>query len=204
MPNKKLENAVEKTLQQRLAEIQLTLNAPKNKMNTFGGYRYRSCEDILQAVKPILNGLTLTLNDDVLMLGEDGAARFYIKATATITDGVASISTSALARESLAKKGMDDAQVTGSASSYARKYALNGLLAIDDSDDADHVDNSKSGTQCLSDKQAADLEAMATEVGAKINDFLAFAGAKSFAEIKEDQYNNLVAALEAKRKKANK
>lgn len=195
---------MEKNLHERLADIQVSLNAPKNKRNEFGGYMYRSCEDILQAVKPILNGLTLTLNDDVLMLGQDGAARFYIQATATISDGKTSISTSALARETLAKKCMDDAQVTGSASSYARKYALNGLFAIDDSDDADHVDNTNAGSQCLTEKQAADLEAMATEVGAKIADFLAFAGAKSFSEIKADQYGNLVAALEAKRKKAKK
>lgn len=195
---------MDKTLNEKLAAIQLQLNAPKSKRNEFGGYMYRSCEDILQAVKPLLNGLTLTINDDILMLGQDGMARFYVKATATITDGTTSISTSAIARETLAKKGMDDAQVTGSASSYARKYALNGLLAIDDSNDVDTADNTKSDSQCVTDKQAADLEAMATEVGAKIADFLAFAGAKKFSEIKADQYNTLVAALEAKRKKANK
>lgn len=195
---------MEKSLNERLADIQLQLNAPKSKRNDFGGYMYRSCEDILQAVKPMLNGLTVTLNDDILMFGQDGMARFYVKATATITDGTNSISTSALARETLAKKGMDDAQVTGSASSYARKYALNGLFAIDDSNDVDSADNTKNDGQCLTETQAADLEAMATEVGAKIADFLAFAGAKKFSEIKADQYNNLVAALEAKRKKANK
>lgn len=195
---------MEKSLNERLAEIQLSLNAPKSKRNDFGGYMYRSCEDILQAVKPMLNGLTLTLNDEILMLGQEGMARFYIKATATITDGVTSISTSALARETLAKKGMDDAQVTGSTSSYARKYALNGLLAIDDSNDVDTTDNTKNDGQCVTDTQAADLEAMATEVGAKIPDFLAFAGVKKFADIKADQYENLVAALEAKRKKAKK
>jgi len=129
-----------KTLIKRLAEIQKTLNAPKGQTNTFGGYKYRSCEDILMAVKPLLGDLVITVNDEMTAVGD----RIYVKATASITDGETSISTSAFAREAVSKKGMDDAQVTGSTSSYARKYALNGLLLIDDNKDADHGDNRES------------------------------------------------------------
>lgn len=120
---------------QKVAEIQGTLKAPKGQTNKFGGYKFRSCEDIVEAVKPLLTerGLILTINDELVQSGD----RFYIKATATITDGDKSISNSALARESEEKKGMDTAQVTGACSSYARKYALNGLLLIDDTKDAD-------------------------------------------------------------------
>lgn len=132
-----------KALTERLAEIQRTLNAPKNQHNKFGGYNYRSCEDILQAVKPLLNGLVITVNDDIVAAGD----RIYVKATATITDGEYSISTTAFAREAATKKGMDDSQITGSTSSYARKYALNGLLLIDDNKDADSQDNRQQGQQ---------------------------------------------------------
>ncbi|NNS07290.1 ERF family protein [Erwinia sp. JH02] len=117
----------------RLAEIQRTLNAPKNQFNSFGKYKYRSCEDILEGVKPLLNGLFLSISDEIVMIGD----RYYVKATATITDGETSHSASAMAREASEKKGMDDAQVTGATSSYARKYCLNGLFGIDDSKDAD-------------------------------------------------------------------
>ena len=124
-----------KVFVEKVAKIQATLKAPKGQMNKFGGYKYRSCEDILEAVKPLLAeaGLILTVNDELVMAGD----RFYIKATAIITDGTNTVSNSALARESEEKKGMDTAQVTGACSSYARKYALNGLLLIDDTKDAD-------------------------------------------------------------------
>ena len=125
-----------KTLVEKLSKIQQELKAPKNQRNTFGGYNYRSCEDILEAVKPLLNGLILTLNDEIIQVG----TRVYVKATATITDGEHSISTSANAREPESKKGMDESQITGAASSYARKYALNGLFDIDDTKDADKDD----------------------------------------------------------------
>lgn len=117
----------------KLSKIQSELNAPKNQRNTFGNYNYRSCEDILSAVKPILSGCIILLSDELVMIG----GRFYVKATATLKDGEETISTTAYAREEETKKGMDAAQITGSASSYARKYALNGLLAIDDTKDAD-------------------------------------------------------------------
>ena len=124
-------------IQEKLTTIQLDLKAPKSKRNNFGNYNYRSCEDILEAVKPLLaaNMCSLTLDDDVLCIGD----RVYVKATATLTDHAegATISTHAFAREAETKKGMDESQITGTASSYARKYALNGLFAIDDTKDAD-------------------------------------------------------------------
>lgn len=126
-----------KALTEKLADIQARLNAPKGQFNSFGNYHYRSCEDILQAVKPLLDGLALTVNDDIKVFGD----RIYVQATATITNGEHSISTTAFAREALTKKGMDESQITGTASSYARKYALNGLLLIDDNKDADTQDN---------------------------------------------------------------
>lgn len=124
-------------IQEKLTKIQQELKAPKSKRNSFGNYNYRSCEDILEAVKPLLaaNLCSLTLDDDVLCVG----SRIYVKATATLTDHAegATISTHAFAREAETKKGMDESQITGTASSYARKYALNGLFAIDDTKDAD-------------------------------------------------------------------
>lgn len=118
-----------------LVNIQAELKAPKAQYNDFGKYKYRSCEDILEAVKPILKkyNTAITLSDDILNIGN----RFYIKATATLFNGEELITSEAYAREDEAKKGMDGSQITGSASSYARKYALNGLLAIDDTKDAD-------------------------------------------------------------------
>lgn len=121
-----------------LIEIQTKLNAPKGQYNSFGKYKYRSCEDILGAVKPLLHEhrCTLTISDDVVMVG----SRIYIKSTATLTNSSnEQVVTNAFAREEEQKKGMDGSQVTGAASSYARKYALNGLFAIDDTKDADHL-----------------------------------------------------------------
>jgi hypothetical protein len=122
-----------------LKKIQKELKAPKNQFNAFGKYKYRSCEDILEAVKPLLNNATLVINDEMVVIGE----RYYIKATATLTEADKSISATAYAREPEEKKGMDSAQITGATSSYARKYALNGLFLIDDTKDADTMDNSK-------------------------------------------------------------
>lgn len=131
----------DKTFTERVIAVQSQLKAPKNQRNNFGGYNYRNCEDILEAVKPLLKaeGLYLTITDDIVVLGD----RFYVKATATLTDGERSLSNQAFAREEATKKVMDGSQVTGAASSYARKYALNGLLAIDDTKDADTLNNGK-------------------------------------------------------------
>lgn len=119
-----------------LLQIQSELKAPKGQYNSFGKYKYRSCEDILEAVKPLCvkYGVVLTLSDEMVQVGE----RYYIKATAKLQkEGSDDVSVTAYARESLDKKGMDDSQITGTASSYARKYALNGLFCIDDTKDAD-------------------------------------------------------------------
>ena len=125
------------SIQTKLNEIQTKLKAPKGQYNNFGKYKYRSLEDITEAVKPLLliAGATLTLQDDIKEIG----GRIYVEATATLTDieDNSQVSVKAFARESETKKGMDDSQITGTASSYARKYALNGLFAIDDTKDAD-------------------------------------------------------------------
>ena len=125
-------------MSKQLALIQKNLKAPKGQYNSFGKYKYRSCEDILEAVKPILaiSGTALTLSDTLEYIGN----RYYIKATATLVDtesGAVIGQTTAYAREEEVKKGMDGSQITGTASSYARKYALNGLFLIDDTKDAD-------------------------------------------------------------------
>jgi hypothetical protein len=119
-----------------LQTIQTQLHAPKGRFNRFGGYAYRSCADILQAVKPLLErtACTLTVTDDIVEVG----GRVYVRATATLTNAAGETArTTGFAREAGEKKGCDDAQLTGACSSYARKYALNGLLAIDDTKDAD-------------------------------------------------------------------
>jgi hypothetical protein len=128
----------------KVIEVQSELKAPKDLVNNFAHFNYRSQEQILEAVKPLLHkrGLFLTICDDLISL----ESRIYVKATATLSDGTDSISTVAFAREAENKPGMDVAQVTGSASSYARKYALNGLFCIDDTRDPDTLDNSVSET----------------------------------------------------------
>lgn len=121
---------------EKMVAVQSALKAPKSQKNTFGNYNYRSCEDILEAVKPLLkeNNLVLTIRDELVLIG----TRYYVKAIARVADGEGNYSeTTAYAREADERKGMDCSQVTGSASSYARKYALNGLFCIDDTKDAD-------------------------------------------------------------------
>lgn len=132
-------------LNQRVGDIQHKLKAPKGQYNSFGKYNYRSCEDILESVKPLLkeHDLALLIDDEIVQIGE----RYYVKATAKITDGRECVSATAYAREPDTKKGMDESQITGATSSYARKYALNALLCIDDTKDADTMDNSKKPVQ---------------------------------------------------------
>lgn len=141
---------------EKLTSIQQNLKAPKNQFNSFGKYNYRSCEDILEAVKPLLkkNACTLRLSDEVVNVGQ----RYYIKATATLSDADGEvIANTAYAREAEKKGGMDDSQITGTASSYARKYALNGLFLIDDTKDADTDEHAKQtgtgGEKKASEKQ---------------------------------------------------
>lgn len=121
----------------RVCSAQAALKAPKGQYNSFGKYKYRSCEDILEAAKPLCTslGLVLTVSDEIVLIGE----RYYVKATATLrdTESDETLSNIAFAREDAEKKGMDSSQLTGATSSYARKYALNGLFCIDDTKDAD-------------------------------------------------------------------
>jgi hypothetical protein len=122
---------------EKLAQIQRELKAPKGQLNEFGGFNYRSCEDILTAVKPLLGDATLIISDEIVLIGD----RYYVRATVILKQGKEIESAIAFARETATKKGMDEAQITGAASSYARKYALNGLFAIDDTKDLDSSDN---------------------------------------------------------------
>ena len=166
-----------KHMKEKLLTIQTKLNAPKNQRNNFGGFNYRSCEDILTAVKPLLaeTNTSLTISDEVVLIWE---TRFYIKATATLYDNEtweAIAQTTALAREQEDKKGMDQSQVTGAASSYARKYALNWLFCIDDNRDADamsptvNVDKSFEGIikaidSCKTSTELSQIAPVITEV----------------------------------------
>lgn len=144
-------------VREKLAAVQKVLKAPKNQYNSFGKYSYRSCEDILEAVKPLCieNGLILTISDDIVAVGE----RYYIKATAAVTDvqDGERVECSGIAREAEERKGMDSSQVTGSTSSYARKYALNGLFSIDDTKDADATNDHGKGKAMASKAEAAGI-----------------------------------------------
>lgn len=128
-------------LKEKLMAVQSELKAPKGQYNSFGKYKYRSCEDVLEALKPLLkkNGLILTISDDIKLVGE----RYYIQANVCLTDTETgdNMHTFAYAREEESKKGMDGSQVTGASSSYARKYALNGMFCIDDNKDFDDPAN---------------------------------------------------------------
>jgi hypothetical protein len=125
-----------------LSKIQTQINAPKKQYNSFGEYYYRSCEDILEGLKPFLaeHGATIVLNDEIVQIGD----RYYVKATATLKSDSGEWTNTAYAREPESRKKMDEAQITGATSSYARKYALQGLLALDDQKDPDSQDNRKS------------------------------------------------------------
>lgn len=139
-------------LHEKLLAIQTKLKAPKGQYNSFGNFNYRSAEDILEAVKPLNaeQGLLLTITDEIKEVG----GRIYVVATATVSDGTDELKVSALAREPENKKGMDESQITGATSSYARKYALNGLYAIDDNKDAD-TDEHKQQQENAPKKQQA-------------------------------------------------
>ena len=137
----------EKNIYHKLMAIQEELNVPKTRLNSFAKkpFYYRNAEDILSAAKPICrkHGCVVTLTDDVVLIGD----RFYFNATAKLSDGTDNISVNAFARECASRSGFDEAQLSGSASSYARKYALNGLFGLDDNEDPDDKDNRQQGTQ---------------------------------------------------------
>ena len=151
-----------------LLQIQSELKAPKGQFNAYGKYKYRSCEDILEAVKPILKkcNCTLLLSDSLVYIGD----RYYIKATATLINAEGkSVSTEAYAREEETKKGMDASQITGASSSYARKYALNGLLCIDDNKDSDTTntgDNAPAAPAKASKEDNAEVDKAIAEINA--------------------------------------
>ena len=129
------------TTQEKLAEIQVALAVEKGQRNDFGKYQYRNAEDILKAVKPLLDGLTIVIDTSIHAAGD----RVYIEAVSTLSDGKTWVSAKAYAREPLHRRGMDESQITGAATSYAKKYALGNLFAIDNEADADSMDNSQEG-----------------------------------------------------------
>ena len=190
-----------------LVKIQTELKAPKNQRNSFGGYNYRSCEDILEAVKPILAkyDASLTVTDYIEQIGD----RYYIKAEARLLlSNGDTWATQAYAREPLSKKGMDDAQITGTASSYARKYALNGLFLIDDNKDADT--NEYQGKEAVNDlkktqKIAAQkidtvkmgaISTAAQNAGIPLEKILEKFGLQSIGDMTEEQFREASALIQ--------
>ncbi|HEB13624.1 MAG TPA: single-stranded DNA-binding protein [candidate division CPR3 bacterium] len=180
-----------------LNKIQKALKAPKGQLNKFGNYNYRSCEDILEAIKPLLGEATLTISDKIVLVGD----RYYVRAVATLTHDKQEKSVSAYARETLNKKGMDEAQITGAASSYARKYALNGLFAIDDTKDADTTNINGNPVGYISKEQVKQIEDSAIEL--KVDDklFLSYMGIESIEKMLKVDFQKAMSALEAKREK---
>lgn len=190
-------------LNQRVGDIQHKLKAPKGQYNSFGKYNYRSCEDILEGVKPLLkeHNLALLIDDEIVQIGE----RYYVKATAKITDGREIVSATAYAREPDTKKGMDESQITGATSSYARKYALNALLCIDDTKDADTMDNSKKPAQQTQETvyNWQTLKARATQGGISEEELVHYV-TETFkvskpADLKQDHYQQAFNWVNAKR-----
>lgn len=208
-----------KTLTKKIIQIQQELNAPKSCYNSFGNYHYRNLENILEAVKPLLvrEELLLNISDELVEKGD----RYYIKAVATISDGSNSITSTAYAREAMVKKSMDEAQITGAASSYARKYALGGLFLIDDNQDPDtDVYTSASNNEAKPSKpKSKKVEKKTVETGDKpvdkeiVNNILAkfaeieiapqdiykYLGIKSGDEIKQNHVNTLRAYYQAEK-----
>lgn len=190
------------TLHEKLKAIQSELKAPKSQTNTFGKYKYRSCEDILEAVKPLAHaqGCTVTLSDDIVEVG----GRVYVKATATVHDGETSLSVNAFARESEDKKGMDAAQITGSSSSYARKYALNGLFCIDDTKDDDTRENTdqkkpvktREETDKASSGDVVRITQLCKETNTEMPKLYGYFGVVNVPT--KDQAERMIAALEKK------
>lgn len=202
-------------INEKLLSVQSKLKAPKNQFNSFGKYKYRSCEDILEGLKPILaeNKASVILSDDIVQIGD----RYYLQATATFIDVESGerLEVKALARESETKAGMDLAQVTGSVSSYARKYALNGLFAIDDTKDSDstnthgkdkpsdsNVENkwTNNTNKTLSDAQVKRLYAIAYTKGfdkEKVKHHVFSKFAKDIPNLTKEEYDIVCRGYEA-------
>jgi hypothetical protein len=200
-------------INEKLMNIQANLKAPKNQYNAFGKYKYRSCEDILEAVKPLLveNKMTLVISDSI----EGVNQKNYVKATVVLTDveNGDKIESAAYAREADNKKGMDDSQITGATSSYARKYALNGLFGIDDSKDADSTNThgkeaktkppKKKSAKTVSEDEILEIEKLISETGidkAKFQKWLkdSFKASK-IDDIPQVAYAKVISVLESKK-----
>jgi hypothetical protein len=200
-------------INEKLMNIQRDLKAPKNQFNAFGKYKYRSCEDILEAVKPLLveNKMTLVISDSI----EGVNQKNYVKATVVLTDveNGDKIESAAYAREADNKKGMDDSQITGATSSYARKYALNGLFGIDDSKDADSTNThgkeaktkppKKKSTKTVSEDEILEIEKLISDVGvdkAKFQKWLKSKyNASKIDDIPQVAYAKVISVLESKK-----
>ena len=184
----------------KLIEVQSKLKAPKSCYNKFGNYAYRNCEDILEALKPILLEVKAVVNisDEVVLVGE----RYYIKATVKFIDAETGeiVEASAMAREEENKKGMDASQLTGSTSSYARKYALNGLFAIDDTKDADTTNtHGKENVKSLSEAQLKRMNAIGKNAGyenSKVDSMINQKYNKKACDMTKEEYDNVVEGLQ--------
>ena len=188
---------------EKLIAIQSELKAPKSQYNNFGKYAYRNCEDILEALKPLLkeHKSTIYISDEIVTVLE----RFYVKATVTFIDAETGekITNTAYAREEENKKGMDGSQVTGASSSYARKYALNGMFAIDDTKDSDFTNTTTKGDNPgLSEAQIKRLLAIASKVNISADDVKKVVaksfGVKDLRKMNKQQYDEICSRLEKK------
>lgn len=194
---------MENNIYSRLQAVQMELKAPKDQYNNFGKYSYRSCEDILEVVKPLCQkqGLLLSLTDEIVEMG----GRNYIKSIARVIEMETGkdFFTVAFAREDETKKGMDGSQISGCASSYARKYALNGLFCIDDTKDADTLDN-RSEVQLATQKQQNELEVLCQKTGSDLTKVLAWVHCQNIKELTVPAWQRAVAGLRIKEKKEAK
>ena len=191
---------------EKLIAIQSELKAPKSQYNNFGKYAYRNCEDILESLKPLLkeHKSTIYISDEIVTVLE----RFYVKATVTFIDAETGekIINTAYAREEEDKKGMDGSQVTGSSSSYARKYALNGMFAIDDTKDSDFTNSTTKGDNTgLSEAQIKRLLAIASKVNISADDVKKVVaktfGVQDLRKMNKQQYDEICSRLEKKNNK---
>ena len=184
----------------KLVKVQNELKAPKSQFNKFGNYAYRNCEDILEALKPLLNEVKAIVNisDEIVLVGE----RYYVKATVKFIDAETGeiVVASAMAREEESKKGMDSSQLTGSTSSYARKYALNGLFAIDDTKDADTTNTyDKGNVKSLSEAQLKRMYAIGKNAGyenSKVDSMINQKYNKKACDMTKEEYDNVVEGLQ--------
>ena len=184
----------------KLVKVQNELKAPKSQYNSFGNYSYRNCEDILEALKPLLNEVKAIVNisDEIVLIGE----RYYVKATVKFIDAETGevVEASAMAREEETKKGMDASQLTGSTSSYARKYALNGLFAIDDTKDADTTNtHGKENVKSLSEAQLKRMYVIGKNAGyenSKVDSMINQKYNKKACDMTKEEYDNVVEGLQ--------